>query len=106
MRTDDLSVLAAHPYPFQLPFPDALLLANAWLRHPYLRGVLPSEIREPLKIALDSRNDGSFVTDGVYPTTPTDPGRRSLGSVHRVWEIRRSAVSKAGRFNRATARNF
>jgi hypothetical protein len=80
MTTDDLAGLAAKPFPLQLPFPDPLLLANAWLRHPYLRGVLPSEMRDPLKIATDLRQDGPFVANGAYPTTPTDPDRPSLGS--------------------------
>jgi hypothetical protein len=56
------------------------MLANAWLRHPYLRDILAPDIREPLRIASDLRDGAAFVADGTYPTTPTDPDRRSLGS--------------------------
>jgi hypothetical protein len=68
LSTDDASTFVAKPFPFQVPYSNPLVLAHAWLRHPYLRGILPSDIREPLRIASDVRRDAPFVADGVYPT--------------------------------------
>jgi hypothetical protein len=82
--TDDASAFAAKPFPFQVPYSNPLLLANAWLRHPYLKGILPPDIREPLRIASDSSGDAPFVRDGVNPTTPIDPDWISLGSFTRL----------------------
>jgi hypothetical protein len=80
LHTDDVPAFAAKSFPFQVPFSNPLLLANAWLRHPYVRGILPSDIREPVRILSDAEGGGAFVTGGTFPSTPSDPGRPSLGS--------------------------
>lgn len=80
LATDDVAAFTSKPFPFQVPSSNPLLLANGWLRHPYVRSILPPGIREPLRLAPVSSREGPFVSEGVYPTTPTDPLRRSRGS--------------------------
>ena len=80
LSTDDVVAFTSKPFPFQVPYHNPALLANGWLRHPYVREILPSAVREPLRIAPASGAEGPFVSDGVYPTTPADPLRHSRGS--------------------------
>jgi hypothetical protein len=80
LSTDDVAAFTSRPFPFQVPYSNPLLLANGWLRDPYVRQILPPAIREPLRLTPASTAEGPFVSDGAYPTTPTDALRHSRGS--------------------------
>jgi len=80
LKDDDIAAFAVKGFPEMVPHWSASILANAWLRHPYLRQILPPAIRAP--VSLDERLDSpsGFVANGVYPATPSDPARPVLGS--------------------------
>jgi hypothetical protein len=80
IQTDDVKMLAAKPFPEQLPYFDPIGLANAWLRHPYVRQTLPGAIRQPLRLQPELITKEAFARDGYYPTTPSDPRRQAWGS--------------------------
>jgi hypothetical protein len=82
LQTNDASALTAKPFPFQVPFGNPPMLVNAWLRHPYVRQILPAAIRVPLR--LEPSVNGPFVVGGAYPTTPTDDIRPSRGSFNAL----------------------
>jgi hypothetical protein len=80
VATDDLVSLAARTFPHEIPYPSASALANGWLRHPYIRKILPSTLREPMPLQVALLTNGGFVQNGVYPTVPADPVRLPWGS--------------------------
>lgn len=80
LATDDVAALVAKPYPYEVPYHNAPMLANGWLRHPYVRRILPSAIREPLHLVPRDDVGRAFVTNGVYPTVPLDRLRPARGS--------------------------
>jgi hypothetical protein len=80
LATDDVAALVAKPYPYEVPYHNAPMLANGWLRHPYVRRILPSAIREPIYLVPRDDVSRTFVTNGVYPTVPLDHLRPAWGS--------------------------
>jgi hypothetical protein len=80
VQTDDIAPLLSEHPPIEVPFLSASMLANAWLRHPTIRRILPASIRQPLPVTPESTASTAFVPDGYYPTTPADPIRRASGS--------------------------
>jgi hypothetical protein len=67
-------------FPFELPHYDPPLLANASLRDPYIRRILPAAIREPMRVEPRYVSDDAFIRDGFYPTTPGSALKPSWGS--------------------------
>jgi hypothetical protein len=90
--TDDLPSLTAKQFPQDVPYFDPPMLANAWLRHPYIRSILPPALHEPMRLDRALVTNGGFVVNGAYQTTPLDPMRPSWGS-HTA-----QGVSAQGRF--------
>lgn len=83
LKDDDLASFTAQTFPRALPHWNASLLANAWLRHPYIRQILPAAVRSPMPV--EPRSDSiAFAENGVYPTTPSDRLRNVLGSYTSV----------------------
>lgn len=84
LKDDNIAAFASKGFPEMVPHWSASMLGNAWLRHPYMREILPPAVREPL--SLDPRPGAPpvFVDNGVYPTTPTDVARRARGSYTSV----------------------
>jgi hypothetical protein len=80
MVTGDVAWFRTLPAPDQSPYPDAAILANGWLRHPYIRGIMPSGVREPLRIAPGPGVAPVFVRGGVPGGLPVDPLRVAWGS--------------------------
>jgi hypothetical protein len=78
LRTDDLPALSARRFPFETPYPDPVLLGNAWLRNPAIRRILPDGIREPIHLVAQEGDD-VFAEPGWYPATPPPP-REARGS--------------------------
>jgi hypothetical protein len=79
VHDDDLTALLSKSAQTEIPFWSTPMLANAWLRHPWIRQILPASIRGPLAVMSDGDND-AFVVNGYYPTTPADPVRPAWGS--------------------------
>jgi hypothetical protein len=80
MATDDVATLVTKKFPSELPYYDPLQMANAWLRHPYIRQILPPEIRQPLALRPARITNEAFERNGFFPTTPLDPLRPAWGS--------------------------
>jgi hypothetical protein len=80
MVTGDAAWFRTLRAPDQQPYPDAAILANGWLRHPYVRGIMPSDVREPLRIAPSPGAAAVFVRDGVPGGVPVDRLRVAWGS--------------------------
>jgi hypothetical protein len=80
LATDDVAALVAKRYPYEVPYHNAPMLANGWLRHPYVRRILPAAIREPIHLAAKDDVSRAFVINGVYPTVPIDRIRPARGS--------------------------
>ena len=80
MVTGDAAWFRTLRAPDEQPYPDAAILANGWLRHPYVRGIMPSDVREPLRIAPGPGVAAVFVRDGVPAGVPLDPLRVAWGS--------------------------
>lgn len=76
---DDISSLIPLRFPSELPHSDVDMLI-ALLRHPAIRQQLPPTTRLPLALDEADVERSAFLTDGVYPTTPKDVARPSLGS--------------------------
>jgi hypothetical protein len=64
----------------EIPYPDPPMLANAWLRHPYVRSILPARVREPSHVAARAVTNDAFIRGGVYSRVPADPLRVAWGS--------------------------
>jgi hypothetical protein len=79
LKRDDLATFVSKQFP-EVPHWNATILANAWLRHPYIRRILPPAIRDPLPLTPRPGSPAVFVENGFYPTTPLDPLRHALGS--------------------------
>jgi hypothetical protein len=79
VATDNLAALRSRTFPLEVPYPNQALLANAWLRHDYIRRILPPSIREPLHLKPVSPLGSSYRPDGFYPTTP-HPARAAIGT--------------------------
>jgi hypothetical protein len=80
MVTGDVAWFRTLRPPEQSPYPDAAILANGWLQHPYLRGIMPSDVREPLRIVVRPGVAAVFVRDGIPRGVPVDPLRVAWGS--------------------------
>jgi hypothetical protein len=77
--TDDLPTLVSKTFPLEVPHWNPSTLGNGWLRHEYLRSILPPAVREPIRLQPESPLGSSFRPNGYYPTTP-DPFRHAIGS--------------------------
>jgi hypothetical protein len=67
----------------ELPYPDPNRLAQL-LQDPYIRRVLPSSVRAPLRVEPRPVAGDPFVPDGFYPILPRDPLQHSWGSYSAV----------------------
>jgi hypothetical protein len=77
---DDVDAFASKEAPREIPFPDPRFLANAWLRHPYVRRILPARVRHPVRIEPSSLTNNGFAQGGVYWRVSYDPRRPAWGS--------------------------
>jgi hypothetical protein len=77
--TDDLTQFTAKHFPNEVPYSEPPVLAG-WLRHSYIRQILPPAVHEPLRIEQTLVTNGGFAVNGVYPSTPLDPFRPAWGS--------------------------
>lgn len=84
LADDDIAAFGLKGFPEMVPHWSASMLGNAWLRHPYMRKILPPAVREPLSVDPQAGATPVFVDDGVYPTTPRDVARRVRGSYTSV----------------------
>ena len=50
LKDDDIAALSVKAFPQVVPHWNPRTLGNAWLRHPYIRQILPPAVREPLSI--------------------------------------------------------
>jgi hypothetical protein len=62
-----------------LPYPTADTLIDA-LRQPILRRLLPSSVRQPIRVQPRLVTNEAFAPSGAFPTTPNDPLRPGWGS--------------------------
>jgi hypothetical protein len=77
--TGDLAEFASKRPHREVPYPDPLVLAGM-LREPYLRSILPTAVREPVRVQPRLVTDHAFMPDGADPTLPRDPLTRAWGS--------------------------
>jgi hypothetical protein len=80
LKDDNIAAFALKGFPEMVPHWSASMLGNAWLRHPYMREILPPAVREPLSLEPRPGATPVFVDTGVYPTTPSDVARHVRGS--------------------------
>ncbi len=81
--THDLAAFKARPF-LQLPFPDPALLA-AFLNHPVLRDILPTNLRDPLIPAHIATNpSGSFGPEDYSPEITGRSYETILGSYNSI----------------------
>jgi hypothetical protein len=64
----------------ELPYPDPNRLAQ-FLQDPYIRRVLPSAVRAPLRMEPRTVTGNAFVPEGFYQIIPRDPLLHSWGSL-------------------------
>jgi hypothetical protein len=50
LKDDDIAALSVKAFPQVVPHWNPRMLGNAWLRHPYIREILPPAVREPSSI--------------------------------------------------------
>jgi hypothetical protein len=78
--TDDLDTFLTKVPMAEIPYSDAAMLANGWLRHPYIRSILPAAIREPLRVRKSGASGEGFAP-GAYPSSMEDDrARGGIGS--------------------------
>jgi hypothetical protein len=77
--TGDLAEFASKRPHREVPYPDPRFLAGM-LREPYLRSILPTAVREPVRVQPRFVTDHAFVPDGADPVLPRDPPTRAWGS--------------------------
>lgn len=78
VATQDLAGLRQLPYPAELPYPSADLLASV-VMDPLILERLPVSIREPL-LLQPLQGETTFVRGGATPGTEDDPFRPAWGS--------------------------
>jgi hypothetical protein len=77
---DDLKTFGSKQPPSEIPYVDPGTLANAWLRHPYIRSILPARARQPVRVEPADITTNGFVRGGVYWRVSYDPQRPAWGS--------------------------
>ena len=50
LKDDDIAAFSVKAFPQVVPHWNPRTLGNAWLRHPYIRQILPPAVREPVSI--------------------------------------------------------
>jgi hypothetical protein len=79
MLDGDIAKFASKQPLVELPYHTPQSLAGM-LVEPYIRRILPAAVRAPVVVAPRASSGGSFVPNGTYPLTPSNPLLRSWGS--------------------------
>jgi hypothetical protein len=79
VATGDFTEFASKRGPQELPYPNAQILASV-LQDPFIRRILPADVRQPVRLRPRLVTNGAFVLDGSYPITPRDPLSAAWGS--------------------------
>ena len=89
---DDLDTFASKAAPGEIPYPQPRFLANAWLRHPYVRSILPVRAREPVRVEPRAVTNDGFTRGGLYLACAGRSAAARLGFVHRFGPCRSRPV--------------